>query len=142
MNRFSPVERTLTQLDHVRLNKLTSRSQAADPSRTPTLETMQALLDTSDLVASHDVAPDIVTMYSQVLLVDPDSQTRQTLTLCYPEDSDPAAGFISVLSPLGASLLGLRVGALARWQTPHGTAGIAEVAAILFQPEASGDYTT
>lgn len=142
MNTFSPLERTLTQLDHVRLHKLTTRSQATHFSPTPTLETMQTLLDTSDLVASRDVAPDIVTMNSRVLLVDPNTQTRQTLTLCYPEDSDPGAGFISVLSPMGASLLGLRVGALARWRTPHGTEGMAEITAILFQPEASGDYTT
>lgn len=142
MDTFPQVERTLTQLDHVRLNKLTSRSQAPHLSQAPTLETMQTLLDTSDLVASREVAPDIVTMYSRVLLVDPTSQARQTVTLCYPEDSDPGAGFVSVLSPLGASLLGLRVGSVARWQTPQGTEGAAEITAILFQPEASGDYTT
>jgi len=142
MNTDFQTERTLTQLDHVRLDKLTTRSQAAGHLPAPAFEAIQALLATSDLVASREVAPDIVTMYSQVLLVEPISQARQTLTLCYPEDSDPVAGFISVLSPLGASLLGLRVGDRARWQTPHGTEGTAEVAAILFQPEASGDYTT
>jgi regulator of nucleoside diphosphate kinase len=62
--------------------------------------------------------------------------------VCYPEDARPSDGFVSVLSPAGSSLLGLRVGDLARWRTPTGDEGTAEVVAILFQPEASGDYTT
>ena len=36
----------------------------------------------------------------------------------YPDDAEPHAGFISVLSPVGCALLGLRVGAVARWQLP------------------------
>ena len=51
-------------------------------------------------------------------------------------------GFISVLSPLGASLLGLRVGDVAQWRTPRGEERMARVVEVLFQPEASGDYTT
>ena len=49
---------------------------------------------------------------------------------------------ISVLSPVGAALLGLRVGDTARWTGPGGQRGSARVSALLFQPEASGDYTT
>ena len=80
-------------------------------------------------------------MYSQVLLLDRASNDRSKVTLCYPPDAEPAGGFISVLSPLGWSLLGLRVGQLARWSTPSGSERTAEVLAILFQPEASGDYS-
>ena len=50
------------------------------------------------------------------------------------------SGFVSVLSPVGASLLGLRVGNVARWSTPAGDERAGEILAILFQPEASGDY--
>ncbi|MFO1333096.1 MAG: GreA/GreB family elongation factor, partial [Rubrivivax sp.] len=45
-----------------------------------------------------------------------------------------------VLSPVGSSLLGLQVGDVAQWRTPTGEAKAAEVVAVLFQPEASGDY--
>ena len=44
------------------------------------------------------------------------------------------------MSPVGASLLGQTVGSVARWSTPAGDERAAEVVAILFQPEASGDY--
>jgi regulator of nucleoside diphosphate kinase len=47
---------------------------------------------------------------------------------------------VSVLSPVGSALLGLRVGSIARWSTPAGDEKAAEILAILFQPESSGDY--
>src|SRR5512139_2696469 len=104
-------ERTLTELDHVRVARLLRR--ASHPA-------LDDVLDGARLVASRSVPPDVVTMYSQVRLADLRSGERSTLTLCYPDDAEPAAGFVSVLSPVGASLLGLHVGAIARWCTPGG----------------------
>ncbi|MCY1168343.1 MAG: GreA/GreB family elongation factor [Pseudomonadota bacterium] len=124
-------ERTLTELDHVRLSKL------SDGQLPPALAD---LLATADVVRARDMPGDVITMLSQVELVDAHSQRRQMLTLCYPADAEPSAGFISVLSPVGCSLLGLKTGAVATWQTPCGEASAARVVAIPFQPEASGDY--
>ncbi len=131
-NTLSLNDRTLTELDAVRLERL-RRQGAALP--------VDDLLDTASVVPSRDVAPDVVTMYSQVLVRDAHG-SEQRLTLCYPDDAEPAQGFISVLSPVGLALLGLHVGSMARWQTPDGTPHSAEIVALLFQPEASGDYTT
>lgn len=136
----SPVhaERVLTVLDHVRLAGLLRRGarQAHAPS-----STLVDLIDAADLVPSREVDPDVVTMYTQVLVADADG-TRRKLTLCYPSDAEPESGFVSVMSPVGAALLGQRVGGTARWTTPGGETRTAEIVAILFQPEASGDYTT
>jgi regulator of nucleoside diphosphate kinase len=124
-------ERTLTELDFSRLRKLASGNLAPE---------LADLLSAADVLHSREVPADTVTMYSQVELQDLHARRRQKLTICYPDDAEPSAGFISVLSPVGRSLLGLQVGAVARWQTPSGEEGAAEVVAILFQPEASGDY--
>ncbi|WP_300654626.1 GreA/GreB family elongation factor [Hydrogenophaga sp.] len=126
-------ERLLTEIDHARLNKLHCAQLPRELIDT---------LDSLDLVPSREIPPDVVTMYSQVIVEDLDSHQRQKLTLCYPADAEPHLGFISVLSPVGASLLGQRVGATARWRTPNGDACAAEIVSLLFQPEASGDYTT
>ncbi|MED5619647.1 GreA/GreB family elongation factor [Ideonella sp. BN130291] len=133
-------ERTLTELDHVRLLNLLRRDPLGEglPGRGHDVED---LLDASAIVPSREVPPDVVTMYSQVLLQDLQTGQRSTLTLCYPADAEPAAGFVSVLSPVGRSLLGLRVGSVARWATPVGEDKSAEVLAILFQPESSGDFS-
>ncbi|MDM0016707.1 GreA/GreB family elongation factor [Variovorax saccharolyticus] len=124
-------ERLLTELDHLRLSKL------IDGTSLPALE---ALLDATDVVDSREIAPDVITMNSQFSIIDADTGRRQELTLCYPRDAAPGTGLVSVLSPVGTSLLGLRTGAVARWRMPGGAEGGAQVAEILFQPEASGDY--
>ena len=124
-------ERTLTELDHVRIARLLRADS----------HPLAAVLDDAELTPSRDVAPDVVTMYSQIIVADVATGQRRQLALCYPDDAEPAAGLISVLSPVGASLLGLRVGDIARSRTPDGDEVEHEVVAIVYQPEASGDYT-
>jgi len=133
------LERTLTELDHVRLLNLLRRDARSDGSAL-NAGAIEDVLDNSTLVPSRQVGPDVVTMYSQVLLQDTQTGQRNTLTLCYPADAEPAVGFVSVLSPVGSALLGLRVGSVARWSTPAGDEKAAEILALLFQPESSGDY--
>ena len=132
MESTLPVERTLTPLDHIRLTRIASWARQG----------MEELLASCDLVAAPAIPPDVVTMYSQVLLADTESGECSKLTLCYPADAEPEKGFISVLSPVGTSLLVLRVGNVARWTLPDGAQRAAVIKAVLFQPEASGDYTT
>ena len=132
-------ERVLTELDHVRLATLSCRGRK---ERSPSSLGIDDVLDESRIVPSRKVDSDIVTMYSQVLLRFVDGGIDRKLTLCYPQDADPQLGFVSVLSPIGLGLLGRQVGATVRWGSPDGTERMAEVVAILFQPEASGDYTT
>ena len=135
METQSPIERTLTQIDYARLTRL------APLSEREAYGAVQALLENSDLVASAIVPATVVTMYTQVLLQGDAGTAPYKVTLCYPDDAEPSQGFISVLSPLGASLLGLRVGDVARWRTPFGGERKARIVEVLFQPEANGDYT-
>ena len=137
MEVVSHDERTLTELDHARLTRLVRDLRPTDGGGT-----VASLLDDADLVPSQSIRPDVVTMYSQVLVVDVATRRSRRLTLCYPADAEPDAGFVSVLSPVGASLLGRRVGSVAMWCSPSGGVIASEVAAICFQPEESGDYST
>jgi len=125
-------ERTLTDLDFARLTKLLS--QQLPP-------TLADLLAGAEVMKSRAVNADVVTMYSRVEVVDAHTRRRQVLTICYPDDAEPAAGCISVLSPVGISLLGLKTGDIAKWLTPTGEECAAEIAAIQYQPEAAGDYS-
>jgi len=125
-----PVERTLTHHDHARLARLLAQQPAAAGA-----EALQDLIDSSDLVAARTVPGTVVTMNSQVLLL-PQDGTPCKLTVCYPEEARPADGFVSVLSPVGASLIGLRVGETAHWRSASGRTGEARILSVLFQPEA------
>ncbi|MDZ4279462.1 MAG: transcription elongation factor GreAB, partial [Hydrogenophaga sp.] len=73
-------ERLLTEIDHARLNKLSGA-----PLPPELIETLDAL----ETVPSRDIPPDVVTMYSQVLVEDLETHQRQKLTLCYPADAEP-----------------------------------------------------
>lgn len=126
-------ERTLTQLDHARLSRL------LDAQPTPG-EALADTLDLSELVDPREIGADIVTMNSRVLLAEGGTAQPQELTLCYPEQAQPSAGRVSVLSPVGASLLGAQVGRTVQWTLPGGMARQAVVQALLYQPEAAGDF--
>lgn len=126
-------ELLLTELDRARLLKLNGGTLPE-----PLLE----LLEDATVVPSPDIPEHVVTMYSQVAVSHNDGDTLQKLTLCYPGDAEPVEGFISVLSPVGAALLGREVGATVRWTTPAGVERRMTIEAILFQPEATGDYST
>ncbi|MDP9901623.1 GreA/GreB family elongation factor [Variovorax ginsengisoli] len=124
--------RTLTELDHARLTKYADGLPAS---------AIQSVLDNAELVAPSEIAGDVVTMRSRVQVVAPTGdRERRTLTLSYPLDADPSTGCISVLSPVGTALLGLRVGDMANWVAPDGSGGQLQVAAIAYQPEASGEH--
>ncbi|MEJ7928467.1 GreA/GreB family elongation factor [Ramlibacter sp. AN1015] len=126
------LDKQLTELDFVRLQRLSASHTTAG---------LADLLADADVVPGPQIAAEVITMYSQFELEDRDSGERRVLAVCYPEDAEPSSGFISVLSPLGCSLIGLPAGAQVRWQTPTGERqGL--VRAVLFQPEASGDYVT
>ncbi|MDO5290351.1 MAG: GreA/GreB family elongation factor, partial [Pseudomonadota bacterium] len=97
--------------------------------------------DNADQVRSQDIAADIVTMHTQLRVSDTADGQERCITLCYPSEADAARGMISVLSPLGTALLGLRVGDLARWHGADGQTVEWHIRAIDYQPEARGDYT-
>ncbi|MFS2036954.1 GreA/GreB family elongation factor [Polaromonas sp. CT11-55] len=125
-------ERTLTDIDYARLSKLLNQQRPGH---------LADWLESAEVMSSRAAPSDLVTMNSRVEVVDVHTHHRQVLTICYPGDAEPAAGLISVLSPVGSSLLGLRTGDTARWLTPHGEGCGAQIVAIQYQPEATGDYT-
>lgn len=127
--------RVLTELDHVRIDRLLSRSRRqAD-------ESLNTLLDDADVVPQRQVPADVVTMNTQVTVEDLQDGAKRKLTVCYPEDADPTTGYVSVLSPIGTALLGRRIGEETQWTTPTGAVQRLRILELLFQPEASGDFT-
>lgn len=132
MSAHSAGELLLTEIDRARLLKL-------DGHALP--ESLIDLLKDAGVVPSPAIPPQVVTMYSQVLVSHEGGNAPQKLTLCYPADAEPTAGFISVLSPVGTALLGRTAGSTVIWTSPAGETRRLHIDALLFQPEATGDYT-
>lgn len=67
------------------------------------------------LHSAAKIPADVVTMGSQVEFLDDSSDGRRTVTLVYPGEADIAEGRISILTPVGAALIGLRTGQSILW---------------------------
>ncbi|MDP5278457.1 nucleoside diphosphate kinase regulator [Sphingomonas sp. DG1-23] len=64
--------------------------------------------------AAH-IPANVITMGSEVAFLDDNENGPRTVTLVYPGDADISAGRISILTPVGAALIGLRSGQSILW---------------------------
>jgi regulator of nucleoside diphosphate kinase len=62
----------------------------------------------------------IVRMGSDVEFRDETTGRTQRVTLVFPEDADISQRKISILTPVGTALIGLRKGDAITWETPNG----------------------
>lgn len=90
-------------------------------------------------VDPESVPPDVVTMNSHVRLRDVETGRTMNVILAFPSCADRGKGRISVLTPLGAALLGVRTGHVFTCPVA-GVLTTLAVEAIRYQPEAHGDY--
>jgi regulator of nucleoside diphosphate kinase len=104
----------------------------------PHLETLRTELDRAKVVALEEVEADVVTMNSTALVRDRDSDRATVFTLVYPEDAALETNHVSVLAPLGAAVLGFRVGDVVSFAVPSGVRSC-EIVDVVYQPEAAGD---
>jgi regulator of nucleoside diphosphate kinase len=129
----------ITEYDLERLTKLIEELDDSDSQDKGYLVHLQEELDHAKVVASSHIPKDVITMNSQVCLVDQTTHKEERLTLVFPQEADISQGRISVLAPIGTAMLGYRVGEVFQWRVPGGERRL-KVKEILYQPEAAGDY--
>ena len=62
-----------------------------------------------------------MTMHARCTYLDQRLGTQRQIELVYPDEADQATGKISVLTPVGSALIGLRVGQEIAWVFPDGS---------------------
>jgi regulator of nucleoside diphosphate kinase len=72
-------------------------------------------LSRAEFCAADSLPADVVTMQSKVAFRDEDSGEEHRVQLVYPRDADMEQGRVSVLTPVGAALIGLRRGSAIDW---------------------------
>ena len=70
--------------------------------------------------SAASIPPDVVTMGAAVEFVDESTGARRTVELVYPPEADISAGRISILTPIGAGLIGMREGHSILWPDREG----------------------
>lgn len=130
------VEVVITTADFDRLQGLIESSSSVLATGASSL---REELQRGTVVAAREVPKGVVTMNSRVRVRHLDERVSKTYTVVYPEDVDIDRGKISVLAPIGAALLGARVGQEVTFNAPVGRRRL-RVEKILYQPEAAGDF--
>lgn len=102
-------ELVLSAQDYARLREYALNDELADE------------LDRAIVVQKERVPEDVVTMNAHCVYFDERVGTQREIELVYPEEADPAAGKVSVLTPVGSALIGLRVGQEIAWDFPDGS---------------------
>jgi regulator of nucleoside diphosphate kinase len=90
------------------------------------------------IVEAKEIPADVATMGSHVVYRDDDTGDERMVVLVYPAEEDSRTGRLSVLTPLGTALLGLREKQSITWTTRDGRPRRVTLLSVMFQPEAAG----
>lgn len=124
----APAERpriAITAGDYARLVSLTE-----GPDRSEVAEYLSGELTRARIIADDQLAGNIVRMGSRVSYRDLATGRTRVITLVYPREADMARNRVSVLTPVGAALIGLCPDQSIDWPTPEGGSGSLSVIAV------------
>ncbi|MBL8631029.1 MAG: nucleoside diphosphate kinase regulator [Rhodospirillaceae bacterium] len=113
LNREPPI--TLLQDDFNKLSNL-----AAVHSDSPVVKYLAHELERAEIVTGLNAAARVVRLGSRVRFHDLAKPQPNDVVLVMPNDADIGKGFISVLTPVGAALLGLAEGQKITFTLPNG----------------------
>jgi regulator of nucleoside diphosphate kinase len=127
----------ISSLDFQRLLDLVEHeSHRFDPSF---VDWLDQKLASARVINSREVPSDVVTMNSRVRYAHTNGANEKVVSLVYPAQASPADGLVSVLSPLGISLLGRKQGETSD-VGPRPSSVRVRIAEITYQPEAAGHW--
>ena len=110
----------VTEVDARRLRSLLARQNEASTRDQAHLRMLKSELERARVVLAEEVPADVVTMHSQVRVLDLETGEQSNYTLVFPVEADVSAKRLSVLAPLGMALLGFREGDTLEWMMPGG----------------------
>jgi len=107
----------LTTPDSERLRRLADAAAGKFPQAA---EFLAREVDRAELSDDMATVQSLVTMGSEVVYRDDETGKTRKVILVYPDEADLDAGKISVLTPIGAALIGLSVNQSIEFETPTG----------------------
>jgi regulator of nucleoside diphosphate kinase len=129
---------TMTHSDHARLSRLADSYSTRNQD---VADQLFAELDRARLVADGSLRGDVVRMGS-TLRFTTDAGEDRTVTLVFPGEADIAEGKVSVLTPIGAALIGLSAGQSIDWTARDGQTHRLTVESVAQEPAAPRDIAS
>jgi regulator of nucleoside diphosphate kinase len=87
-------------------------------------------MDRATILPAGALPADVVALGSEVEFLDEMAGTRRTVRLVLPRSADVEADRISILTPIGAGLIGLAVGSEIGWPYPDGRPRVLKILAV------------
>lgn len=91
-------------------------------------------IDRARVYAGSKLPSDVVALGSEVTFQDDLTSTSRSVRLVLPSEADIEAGRISVMTSVGAGLLGMRVGNEISWPCPDGRPRVIKILEVKQQP--------
>jgi regulator of nucleoside diphosphate kinase len=129
----------ITKTDRLRIELVISQMRNLPAPYTGHLDELEQRLRQAQDVPSTKIEPDVITMNSRFVARDTHTGKTETFTLVYHSKDGGIDGSVSVFTPLGASLLGARVGDAIEWRFHHGVRELV-IEKVLYQPESAGEF--
>jgi len=129
----------VTSQDNQRLEDLLMEVEASDPRKHGDLKALTEELDRAVIVDPKDVFSNVITMNSRAEMRDLETGETVAFTVVFPSEANIDEEKISVLAPIGAGMLGYRVGDEFEWKFSDGLRRM-KVTNVEYQPEAAGDF--
>jgi regulator of nucleoside diphosphate kinase len=107
----------IRQADIERLAQLAEATAETSPA---TAEFLAGEVERATVIPDTTPLAGIVAMESEVIFRDDTTGVQKHVTLVYPKAANIEAGRISVLTPIGAALIGLSAGQTISFVTPSG----------------------
>ena len=91
-------------------------------------------IERAEVCSAQDLPGNVVTLGSEVEFVDDTNGAKRRVQLVLPAEADIEQGRISILTPVGAGLIGMSVGREISWPCPDGRARILKILEVKQQP--------
>ena len=109
----------LSDTDYDVIAGLALRMEARSPELS---KAILAEIDRAKVYTKERLPKDVVNIGAEVTFLDDSNNTTRTVQLVMPGDADIEAGRVSVMTSVGAGLIGMRVGQAISWPCPDGRA--------------------
>ncbi|MDD2381569.1 MAG: nucleoside diphosphate kinase regulator [Mariniphaga sp.] len=130
----------INRLDYARIKRCIEDAKQIRSISSTEAEKLVVELDHAEIVKPELIPANVVTMNSIVKVSFLNNNKQIQFQIVYPEKANLKENKISIFSPIATALIGYKAGNEIEWIVPAGLTKI-RIDEIVYQPEASGDYS-
>lgn len=110
---------TIALSDYMAIDRMLDHYQAQEDTQKKIAQYLEMELNRAAVVAVKDLPSHVVSMHCSVTYSDTGSPGVHTAVLVYPHEAKAGEGRVSLMSPVGAALIGMEVGRSITWYSPQ-----------------------